>query len=67
MYFGYCCDDRFDLKVEHYRVINTNGKVTVDEEECFDSLTELVAVIKCFVVVVVVVLALDVAYIYICL
>ncbi|KAI6652242.1 epidermal growth factor receptor isoform X1 [Oopsacas minuta] len=33
----------FDAKVEHYRVIHTNSKVTVDEEEFFDSLTELVA------------------------
>ena len=36
---------RFDAKIEHYRVINKNSKVTVDEEEYFESLTELVAVI----------------------
>eukprot|EP00800_Vazella_pourtalesii_P017065 TRINITY_DN5081_c0_g1_i3.p1 TRINITY_DN5081_c0_g1~~TRINITY_DN5081_c0_g1_i3.p1 ORF type:complete len:463 (-),score=84.75 TRINITY_DN5081_c0_g1_i3:309-1697(-) len=33
----------FGKKVEHYRVIHKNGKVTVDEEEFFDNLTELVA------------------------
>ena len=43
---------RFGKKVEHYRVIHKNGKVTVDEEEFFDNLTELVAVINCNFVVV---------------
>ncbi|KAI6652241.1 Tyrosine-protein kinase CSK [Oopsacas minuta] len=33
----------FDGKVEHYRVINKFNKVTIDEEEFFNSLTDLVA------------------------
>lgn len=34
----------FDNKVEHYRVILNNNRVTVDEEEYFENLVKLVEV-----------------------
>lgn len=34
----------FDKKVEHYRVILKNNRVTVDEEEYFENLVKLVEV-----------------------
>lgn len=34
----------FDNKVEHYRVIKKNNRVTVDEEEYFENLVKLVEV-----------------------
>ena len=34
----------FEKKVEHYRVISNNNKVTVDEEEYFENLVKLVEV-----------------------
>jgi len=38
----------FDKKVEHYRVILKNNRVTVDEEEYFENLVKLVEVSKSF-------------------
>ena len=40
--FDFSPDD--NLKVEHYRVRIVKGKLTVDEEEFFDNLIELVKV-----------------------
>ena len=34
----------FEKKVEHYRVILKNNRVTVDEEEFFENLVKLVEV-----------------------
>ena len=36
-----CCGS----KVEHYRIIYSNNKLTIDEEGYFDNLTELVEVL----------------------
>lgn len=37
-----------DGKVEHYRIIYHNGKLTIDEEEYFENLMQLVEVSKSF-------------------
>lgn len=36
-----------DGKVEHYRIIYHNGKLTIDEEEYFENLMQLVEVRDC--------------------
>lgn len=36
-----------DGKVEHYRIIYHNGKLTIDEEEYFENLMQLVEVRRC--------------------
>ncbi len=36
-----------DAKVEHYRIIYHNGKLSIDEEEYFDNLMQLVEVSVC--------------------
>ena len=36
----------YQQKVEHYRVIAANNQLTIDEEEYFEKLTELVEVIN---------------------
>ena len=36
----------FEGRVEHYRIIYQNDRITIDEEEYFDNLTELVEVVN---------------------
>lgn len=42
MFISVLCS--FEKKVEHYRVILKNNRVTVDEEEYFENLVKLVEV-----------------------